>query len=131
MVNSRLCETARPMFENSRPRLQKNQDSETQNQNKTRLRDSPCITFRDRAKIFRAPRFSRNHSIPLVYQTLKARKNSEKRVRLTSLQKAQLQSVLIFFTEFAIPAFLPSSITSFHFLVTSNVLSLFLLFLSL
>ena len=83
MVNSRLCETARAMFQNSRPRLQKNQDSETQNHSKTSLRDSPCIRFRDPAKVFRDPRFSRNHSIPLVSETIQARKNFEKRVRLT------------------------------------------------
>ena len=38
------------------------------------------MRFRDRAKIFRDPRFSNNHSISLVSQTIQARKNFEKRV---------------------------------------------------
>ena len=66
-----ICETAKPWFQNSRPRLQP-PASETQNHPKTRSRDQSRTLprFRDRVKIFRDPRYSRNHSIPPLLSQL-------------------------------------------------------------
>ena len=41
LLNSRLCETAKPWFQNSRPRLKKIRASETQNHPKTKLISRP------------------------------------------------------------------------------------------
>ena len=68
-LNSRLC-----VGFQIRDRDLKNQTSETQNHPKTKFRD-PSRTlprFRDQAKIFRDPRYSRNHSTPSSLSQLHA-----------------------------------------------------------
>ena len=64
MVNSRLCEAARPWFQKV---LLKSWDSKTQNHPKTRLQNvsQTLPRFGDHAKIFQDPHFSRNYSIHL------------------------------------------------------------------
>ena len=67
MVNSRLCEAARPQFQNSKLSFFKKLRLKMQNQPKTRLQhlSQTLPRFRDPAKIFQDPHFSRNHSIHL------------------------------------------------------------------
>ena len=72
MVNSWLCKTARPQFQNTRPRVKNSGDSETQNHPKTRLwyPFQMLPRCRDWAKIFQTHVLLRNHSLPLIVFSL-------------------------------------------------------------
>ena len=67
-VKNGKLETSRDPGFKIRDQDLKNRASETQNQLKTRLRESSQTLsgFQDLVKIFRDPHFSRNHSIPLI-----------------------------------------------------------------
>ena len=123
-----------------------------------RLRD-PCFKIRDwdlkksrlreakspknetsRLTIYEISRSGQNFSRPTFFEEPfytpsisndTSKKNFEKRVRQTLVYKKHNCNPFQSSSQnLSIPAFLPLSITSFHFLVTSNVLNLFLLILS-
>ena len=65
MVNSRLCKTARPRFQTSRPRLEMKSRIRDSKSPEPRLRYPSQTPSRIRERAFRDPHFWRNHSIPL------------------------------------------------------------------
>ena len=89
MVKSETRRDAEILVRNPSPRLfgQKFRDSKKVNTNhaKTRLRDlsKTLPRFRDPAKIFRDPRFSRYHSPPLIVKWFTVNTTEENEVALS------------------------------------------------